>query len=211
MFEVYLLTLIGVISAQASPGPNLIAVASAALGQGRTAALYVTLGVSTGMLIWAVAIAYGLGTLFIVYPVLLLLLKFVGGSYLLWLSWRALRSALTGQTSTINADSTTNSAFKNWKRGILVVLTNPKAALMWSAVGAVLFGANLDTWQVVLFGPVGATTGFIVYGSYAILFSTAFSFRFYKRFTRWIDSVFAASFGALGGKLIVDGIKELRS
>ena len=44
MIEAYLLTLIGVVGAQAAPGPNLMAVASAALGQGRKAALLVTLG-----------------------------------------------------------------------------------------------------------------------------------------------------------------------
>lgn len=52
MLEVFLITLIGVAAAQAAPGPNLIAVASAALGQGRCAALFVTVGVSTGMLFW---------------------------------------------------------------------------------------------------------------------------------------------------------------
>jgi len=40
--------------------PNLLAVASTALGQGRKAALQVTLGKSTGMLVWAVAVAFGL-------------------------------------------------------------------------------------------------------------------------------------------------------
>jgi len=211
MLEAYLITLVGVIAAQASPGPNLIAVASAALGQGRRAGVFVTLGVSTGMLFWAVAVAYGLGIVFTAYPVSLVLLKLIGGAYLVWLASRALRSAIKGgNASTFSADSYQKSNLENWKQGLLVVVTNPKAALMWSAVGTFLHGASLETWQVALFGPVGGTSGFLIYASYATLFSTGLANRFYKRFTRWIEAALAASFGGIGGKLIVDGAIELR-
>ena len=93
MIETYLITLLGVVAAQASPGPNLMAVASTAIGQGRRSALLATLGISTGMLIWALAVSYGLGTLFTTYPLSLIALKLIGGSYLLWLAFRALKSA----------------------------------------------------------------------------------------------------------------------
>jgi len=197
-------------AAQASPGPNFIAVASAALGQGRVAGLLVTLGVSTGMLIWAVAVAFGLGVLFTAYPASLIALKLIGGAYLLWLATRALRSVLAGgSASSIAIDESQRTHIEHWQRGVFVVLTNPKAALMWSAVATVLYGAALQPWQVALFGPVGAISGFIIYGCYALLFSTGVANKFYTRFTRWIEAVFCISFGVLGGKLIFDGTKEL--
>ncbi len=211
MFEAYLITLLGVMAAQASPGPNLFAVASAALGQGRIPGLFVTLGVSTGMLIWAVAVAYGLGIVFAVYPVSLILLKLVGGAYLLWLASRDLRSVTrSGGSSSIGADNSQRSNIENWKRGVFVVLTNPKAALMWSAVATILHSTALETWQVALFGSVAATSGFLIYGTYAILFSTGTAGKFYKRFTRLFEAAFSALFGALGGKLVLDGVRELR-
>lgn len=210
MLEAYLITLVGVMAAQASPGPNLFAVASASMGQGRSSALFVTLGVSSGMLIWAVAIAFGLGALFTAYPVSLLILKLVGGSYLLWLASRALRSAWVGNASSISVDDCRKSNFENWRRGMLVVLTNPKAALMWSAVGTLLFGAGLETWQVALFGPIGAISGYVIYGTYAFLFSTDVAGKIYTRFARFIETILAASFGVLGCKLILEGARELR-
>lgn len=210
MIEAYLIALIGVVAAQASPGPNLFAVASVALGQGRTSALCVTLGISTGMLVWAVAIAFGLGTLFSTYPIALILLKFLGGSYLLWLAFRALRSARDGTTTSIASDDSQRTHFDHWKRGILVVLTNPKAAIMWSAVGTFLFAANLPSWQVVLFGPVGAISGLLIYGGYALLFSTKSASNFYSHFSRWIETAFGASFGFLGARLVLDGVREIR-
>ena len=140
------------------------------------------------------------------------MLKIVGGGYLLFLSSRALKSAFkSGGSSSIGADSTNRSALGHWRRGVLVVLTNPKAALMWSAVATILHGAALETWQVALFGPVAATTGFIIYGSYAFLFSTNLAGSFYKRFARIIEALFGATFGAFGGKLVLDGARELRS
>ncbi len=210
MLEAYLLTLLGVVAAQASPGPNLMAVASAGLGQGRRPALLVTLGISTGMLIWAVGVSYGLGTLFTTYPLSLVALKLVGGSYLLWLAFRAFKSALANTPTRIVSDDRTQSGIASWKHGVLVVLTNPKAALMWSAVAVFLFGAGLNTWQVALFGPVGATSGFIIYGSYSILFSTGTAIKLYKRFSRWFEAAFSASFALLGGKLLFDGVRAFR-
>lgn len=210
MLDAFLLTLIGVAAAQAAPGPNLIAVASAALGQGRRAGLLVTLGVSSGMLIWAVAVAFGLGVLFTRYPMTLVLLKLVGGTYLLWLAFRAFRSAWSGGESTIGADTKVRSNTAYWKRGLFVVLTNPKAALMWSAVATFLYGENLEPWQVVLFGPVGAISGFIIYGTYAVLFSTTSAKAVHSRFSRVIESIFGVAFGAFGGKLVLDGAQSIR-
>lgn len=47
MFEAYLVTLAGLIAMQVSPGPNLIAIASAAMGQSCRTALFVALSAST--------------------------------------------------------------------------------------------------------------------------------------------------------------------
>lgn len=210
MFEAFFITLLGVAAAQASPGPNLIAVASVAMGQGRRSALLVTLGISTGMLIWAVAVSCGLGVLFTTYPVLLIVLKVVGGSYLLWLAYRALKSAITNKAATIVSDHQNCSGIASWRYGLFVVLTNPKAALMWSAVAIFLFGSDLTTLQVALFGPVGAFSGFMIYGAYALLFSTKTANSFYVRFSRWFESLFSAAFALLGGKLLFDGVRALR-
>jgi threonine/homoserine/homoserine lactone efflux protein len=52
MLEAYLVTLAGVLLGQIAPGPNLLAVAGAALGQGRRAAGFVALGVATAIFAW---------------------------------------------------------------------------------------------------------------------------------------------------------------
>jgi len=52
---------LGIILAQLSPGPNLRAVASAALGSGWTSGVATAAGVATGVFVWAVLFSFGIG------------------------------------------------------------------------------------------------------------------------------------------------------
>lgn len=211
MIGIYALTWLGVLAAQISPGPNLAAVASVALAQGRRPALFVVTGISSGMLIWSVATALGLGALIEAFPLSLLVLKFVGGGYLLFLGVKAARSTFANSgTPAFRPDHRPLSDRKAWRRGVLVLLTNPKAALMWAAVASFLFGQGLSAWHVLAFGPMGALSGLVIYGCYAMLFSTPAAMRGYARFTRWFEGIFAAAFGLMGASLVWAGISETR-
>ncbi len=75
MLDVLIPALLGIIAAQASPGPNLLAVAGVGLSQGRRYALLVAAGVATGVGIWAVAFAAGLSTVFEKFPDAALVLR----------------------------------------------------------------------------------------------------------------------------------------
>ncbi|WP_299749615.1 LysE family translocator [uncultured Tateyamaria sp.] len=212
MFSIYALTWLGVLAAQISPGPNLAAVASVGLAQGRRPALFLVTGISSGMLVWSMATALGLGVLIEAFPLSLLFLKFLGGSYLLFLGIKAARTTLKAGTNTTFAlDVRPLTDGLAWRRGILVLLTNPKAALMWAAVASFLFGQGLSAWHVLAFGPMGALSGLVIYGIYAWLFSTGAAMRGYSRFSRWFEGVFAAAFGAMGTSLIWAGVREARN
>ncbi|KIT15307.1 LysE family translocator [Jannaschia aquimarina] len=210
MIEAFFLTWLGVLAAQASPGPNLVAVASVALAEGRRSALYVVTGVASGMLVWSLATAMGLGALLTAFPLSMLLMKLIGGGYLLFLGLKAARATWRGQAATIRPDHARLSDIAAWRRGLLVVLTNPKAALMWAAVATFLFGLGLSPVQVLAFGPIGALSGLAVYGTYALLFSTGLAVQGYARFARWVEGAFAAIFGAMGTSLIWSGLREAR-
>lgn len=211
MITLYALTWIGVIAAQIAPGPNLAAVASVGLSQGRRPALFVVTGIASGMLIWSMATALGLGALIEAFPLSLLLLKFVGGAYLLFIGIKAARATVRGHGNTaIRPDSRPVTDAQAWRRGILVLLTNPKAALMWAAVASFLFGQGMSAWHVVAFGPIGALSGLVVYGTYALLFSTGIAMRGYARFSRWFEGIFAGAFGIMGASLLWSGLRETR-
>lgn len=210
MLEAYLATLAGVVLAQASPGPNMIVVASTALGQGRKAALFTVLGIATGMLVWATAVSFGLAAVIALFPALMTAMKILGGAYLCYLALKALKAVWQGYEPLLKAGRPGLPPFQNWRRGLLVIMTNPKAALMWTAVATFLFGSGLSTLTVLSFGPVAFVTGSIIYGSYGLLFSTGLATRAYARFARTVEAFFGLVFGALGGRLIANGIGDLQ-
>jgi threonine/homoserine/homoserine lactone efflux protein len=209
MLQAYLMMLTAVIIGQIAPGPNLMAVAGAALGQGRRSAFFLTLGVATAIFIWVTVAAFGLATLLKLYPSLLTVMKILGGSYLCFLAVKSLVAAWRGGDPRIQAHHADWTPLGAWRRGLLVNLTNPKAALLWSAVATFLYGAGLSTSQVLGFAPVGFSSAVIIYGVYSVLFSSGLAKRAYARFARGIEILFGCAFGAIGGKLVVDAVRDV--
>lgn len=209
MAEIYLITLAGVALGQLLPGPNLLAVAGAALGQGRNAAMFVALGVATAIFAWVTLAAFGLAALLSVFPSLLTALKFVGGGYLGYLAIRALRAAARGGEPALRSDGANWTPLEAWRRGLLINLTNPKSALMWGAVATFLFGSGLSAPQVLGFAPIGFASALVVYGIYGVLFSSGLAKRAYARFARGVEALFGLAFGMIGGKLVADGLGEI--
>ena len=210
MLQSFLLVLLGVAAAQASPGPNMFAVIETALGRGRRSALLVVAGIASGTLVWAALASLGLGAVFAAVPALLTALKFIGGAYLCYLGFRALRAVLRGGEATLRAETRTVSDLAAWRRGFFVVMTNPKALMMWLALATFLFGTGLSPGQVLLVGPVVALSATLIYGFYGVMFSTGFASRGYARFWRWIEAAFGTAFSALGLTLIISGLRDLR-
>jgi threonine/homoserine/homoserine lactone efflux protein len=211
MLEALLLTAAGICIAQASPGPNMMAVAGAALSQGRRAALLVVLGIASGSLVWAAATAAGLAALLAAVPALITVLKFAGGLYLLYIALRGAMTAARGEGSIAVAAPAGLDGIAAWRRGVFVVLTNPKAALMWSAIASFLYGSGFGSVEVLLFGPFTFVSASVIYGTYGLLFSSGFAMSAYARFARWFEAAFAAVFGTLGAILLIDGIRDLVS
>lgn len=211
MISAFVAAMLGVLAAQISPGPNMMAVAGAALKQGRGAALLVVTGIASGTVVWCVGTAFGLGALFATFPALLTVLTFAGAIYLFWLAARSVRSAWQGRSAGFKANTENLSAWGAWRRGLLVVLFNPKAALMWSAIATFLFGAGVPMMAVLILGPLVATSALMIYGAYGLMFSSRLAGAFYQRFARAIELVFGAAFGALGGLLVLAGVRALRA
>ena len=197
----------GVILAQISPGPNLLATAAAAMGTCRRAGLLTAAGIATGVFIWAVLFSLGLGALLKSAPVALTALKLAGGLYLMWLGLRALRASLTPQNWAAPRARTIRRPFRT---GLAVVLTNPKAAMMWIAVSIYLAGIGISGLAVLPVGLAVAASALLIYGAYAWIFSTGPVTGAYTRFFRWIEGAFGALFALIGARLALDGLRSLR-
>lgn len=191
--------------ATASPGPSNMAIMGTAMRDGRLPALALAAGVITGSLFWAILASTGLSAVLAAYAQALFVIKIFGGVYLLYLAFRAGRSAL----NPVSGFARTDAGYARpryralYRQGLLMHIGNPKAIMAWIAIMSL--GFRDDAPAGMLSAIIGgcAFLGVIVFGGYAVLFSTASMIALYTRLRRWIESVLSVVFAVAGLKLLV--------
>ncbi len=141
----------------------------------------------------------GLTTLVSNYAGFITFLKLFGASYLLWLAYKAFRSAAV-------IDAKVNPKVilgKNlFLQGILIQLTNPKAALHWIAIVGLGLGADAPLWAgltLIVCATVISVFGHVLY---AFVFSTQRAIIAYRRFRRLIENSLGVFFSIAAYKLV---------
>jgi threonine efflux protein len=187
--------------ASGSPGPATLAIAGTSMSSGRRAGLALASGVTTGSFIWSVAAAFGLGAVMAANGWLFEVARYVGAAYLMWLSFKAARSAWHGnKISTKPLPHVTPR--RAYAKGLALHLTNPKAVLFFGALYAIGLPAGTPPAAlIVVILAVGAQS-LIMFHLYAIIFSSAPVAAAYTRAKRWFEGVFALAFGAIALKVL---------
>lgn len=117
----------------ASPGPDNIFVLTQSALHGKKAGLYVTAGLSTGLLGHTAAAVIGVAALVQSSPLALNAIKLAGASYLLYLAWQALVSTQQNIRQNSEIESKPLSTWGLYSRGIFMNISNPKVALFFLA------------------------------------------------------------------------------
>jgi amino acid exporter len=187
----------------ASPGPNVLAVIGTSMGVGRSSGIALALGVAAGSLAWGILTAGGLSALIASYASALVAIKIAGGFYLLWLAYKAFRSAASSHEieATTLAGSIHNPR-QYFTRGFTIQMTNPKAALAWIAIMSLGLQANAPIWVAVSIVIGTALLSVIIHCIYAVAFSTSIMVRLYTRARRWIQAALGAFFAFAGIRLL---------
>jgi len=111
-----------------SPGPDILFVLAKGMEQGRKIALATAWGMCSGCFAHTLAVALGVSALCMAEPRIFIAIKIFGASYLLYLAYKTVRSAIK---ITVHVEPTT---FRTaYQRGILMNLLNPKVALFFIA------------------------------------------------------------------------------
>ena len=116
-----------------TPGPSMLYVLSRSVGQSRAAGLASALGLALGGIVLAVATALGLARLFTQMPELVIILRYVGSAYLVWLGVGMVRNASNEASVDLEARQVSRKALPTivWQ-GVLVELLNPKTVLFFA-------------------------------------------------------------------------------
>ena len=187
----------------ASPGPNVLAVIGTSMEVGRKSGMALALGVACGSFCWALLTVLGLSALLSAYAMSLTIIKIGGGLYLLWLAYKSFKASR--QKSDLAAktpEGGDRSLFGYFLRGLIIQMTNPKAALAWIAIISIGLTQGAPMWVGLTIVVGTSVLSVVIHLIYAISFSTAVMVRLYGKARRKIQFLLGSFFAFAGIKLL---------
>lgn len=191
----------------ASPGPNILAIIGTSMSVDRGSGIALAFGVAFGSFTWAALTIIGLSALLSTYANALLIIKIFGGLYLLWLAYKSLKSAAAKHDiEAMGLAGEKRSAIGYTRRGYIIQMTNPKAALAWIAIISLGLqqGAPLWVGLAIIIGTF--LLSIAIHVIYAVAFSTTVMVRIYGKARRKIQFTLGIFFGFAGVKLLISEV-----
>jgi RhtB (resistance to homoserine/threonine) family protein len=194
----------------ASPGPDMLAVTSHAFAR-RRAGVCAAAGVATSHALWTTLAVFGLSLILARLAWLYEGIRIAGGVYLLYLGAKTLiGQRQPAATEAVAAQSAAPAAVKSssgaqaYRRGLLVGLTNPKAAAFFGSLFVTVLPAHASLWVhgATVLTVVAVSIGWFT--SIALLFSTGRVQRGYAKLRRPVDALMGSVLVALGARLALD-------
>ncbi len=116
-----------------SPGPAALSVTTEAASNGFKSCFFVILGIASANVVYFILSALGIAALLVASNLLFSIIKWLGVAYLLYLGLTALFSA-SGAFTIQAQHKTTVNLKRNFLRGFILEISNPKALLYFSAL-----------------------------------------------------------------------------
>lgn len=119
----------------ATPGPDMLLIATRSAAHGRMAGLATYLGIAMGAYCHALTLALGLSQLFLAIPAAYDIVRYAGAAYLLYLAWQAVTSKDADGSADGEKPRPTALPFSTlFRQGMVTNLLNPKVALFFLAL-----------------------------------------------------------------------------
>lgn len=129
----WLIYLAAAIGLSLSPGPNGLLALTHGVLHGRKRTLFTIFGGALGFVIVIALSMFGIGALLKASTQALVVMKWLGGAYLVWLGIQVWRSPPVGAGLTVDGTAGHRSGVSLFQQGALSALTNPKALLFFAA------------------------------------------------------------------------------
>jgi len=186
----------------ATPGPDMLLIASRSISQGSSAGFLTYAGIAAGTYCHALAAAFGLSQLFVTVPAAYEAVRWAGCAYLLYLAYKTIRSQATAfePTSTVQRIS----GIRIFTTGLATNLLNPKMALFVLALFPQFIQPNAGSMasQILVLASILNIIGFAVNGAVILLGSQIRNrLRAMRRFPRLPQYALATVFTGLACRL----------
>ncbi len=205
-FSTLLIFAAAALALTATPGPDMLLIASRSAAQGRVAGLATWAGIAVGTYCHALAAALGLSQLFVAVPIAYDIVRFAGAAYLLYLAWNAFTSSTKTEDKT-PARRTNHSAIIMFRQGLLTNLLNPKMAIFVLALFPQFVSpqAGSVAAQIMILATVLNFVGFFINGAVIIAASRASTFLANSgKATKFAQYILGTVFAGLAARLAFD-------
>ena len=205
--------------AAASPGPDFVLVSQQTLAKGRRTGLICSAGITLGLSIHIIYSVLGLATLIAHSQPLLTAIKWLGGSYLVYLGWQGIQAkpkksadldAIDLDAIDSNADISikkasidTSSTGSILRCGFFCNVFNPKAPVYFVAIFTLVLSPGIPLWQLAIYGVWMMVLQMAWFSTVVMLLSIPAIHRRFQRFEHWIDRVLGTAMIVLGLNLIL--------
>ncbi len=188
----------------ASPGPDNLMVLSIGAARGRKLGMAFGLGCGFGCLSHTLLAALGISALIASSPLAFTALKLLGGAYLVFLGWQALRSS--GKINMRGSEAAPGSPYALFGKGLFVNAVNPKVVMFFLAFLPQFVVANRgdSVEQIIQLGLVFTLQAAVLFG--LLGYFAGHVGRWLHRHGRaglWLDRTAGVVFIGLGLKLIL--------
>jgi threonine/homoserine/homoserine lactone efflux protein len=185
------------------PGPDMALVLQNGLAGGRRAAVETAVGISAGLLVWALAAALGIAALLHASGPAFTTLKLAGAAYLVWLGLRALAAAWRGTAA--DAVGRPRRRTSPFRQGLLSNLLNPKIALVFTTlIPQFVDPGEPAVAQTLLLAAVFICMGLVWLTSYALLVAKVGELVRRPAVRRVLNAVTGTVLTALGVRLALE-------
>jgi threonine/homoserine/homoserine lactone efflux protein len=116
-----------------SPGPNMLMMMSSSVKYGLRLTVYTMAGCYVAVMCMITASVAGLGAILKLQPMVFDTLRYAGAAYLIYLGIQAWRAPTGGMIDADEVAEVSTTAKKNFRKGFLVGISNPKALLFAAA------------------------------------------------------------------------------
>ena len=200
--------------AAASPGPDFVLVSQQTLAKGRRTGLICSLGITLGLAVHIIYSVLGLATLIAHSQPLLTAIKWLGGSYLIYLGWQGIQAKAKkpADLDAIDSDADisikktpidTDSTASILRRGFFCNVFNPKAPVYFVAIFTLVLSPDIPLWQLAIYGVWMMVLQMAWFSTVVMLLSIPAIHRRFQRFEHWIDRVLGTTMIILGLNLIL--------
>ena len=183
------------------PGPDFVAVVRSSVTRGTPAGLLTTVGVSTGLGLYASLSLLGLSSILVEYQWLAWLVRVLGAGYLIYLGIGLLFS----KPHPVEIPTTSDRRGKNaFLFGLTVTLTNPKAIVLFTSVFATAVTRDTPHWLMVLMIALVVVSSLAWYSLVSLLMSSPPVTRRLRNAQHWIERAAGLCFVTIGARVLAD-------